>query len=182
MMPRIDRTAWIVWGTSLAVLLLLAFLLLALQMRHAAYGEALSDIEPRVARLRGLLEAQGDIKAALIGAQGQLAQYAYAADTESTRAAADMQQQARRAAERAGLSVVSSQALPPKSEGGLEIHTLTLNVQGSYEGVVSVLEALARQKPRIQIDGLTLQTSRRPGADSSEIYAQLRLVTWKMMP
>lgn len=149
-------------------------LALELRTRHQWADEALEQIQPRYARLAGLVESEAQIHSALQSTLQSLGAYVYPAQTPVDRVGTDLQQRARRVAEEGGLSVLNSRILPARADNGLEIVALVITVQGDAAQLRAMLVALPDEQPTIQIEGATIQAARGRTQQSS-LTVQLTL-------
>lgn len=164
---------------SVALLLLVVFgltslLVIELRARHQWADETLEQIQPRYARLAGLVESEAQIRSALEGSLQALGAYVYPVETSADRVGTDLQQRARRVAEASGLSVLNSRVLPTRAGDGLEFVALIMTVQGDAAAFRAMLLALPEEQPTIQIEAATLQAARGRTAPGS-LTAQLTL-------
>jgi general secretion pathway protein M len=127
--------------------------------RHHEFQKSLTDIEPRYARLLGLIEQQSTLKGLGDQAAEQLKLLAYPASQDSTLTGNDAQQRIRSLFADSRLDIVSIQVLPPpKDDSPFERIQINLRVEGELSGIQSALSALASQTPRVLVDSVTLQT------------------------
>lgn len=142
--------------------------------KHVWALERLEEIEPRYARLLGMRDASAQLQQGLAQARTALPRLGYTADRDAAQVGNDLQQLARRALQTAGLSVTSSQVLPPRGEAGFERLGVSLQAQGALSGVQVALAALQTQVPRILFDSVVLQSTGRV-ADDGTPFVSLRL-------
>jgi general secretion pathway protein M len=156
---------------TLAVLLLLAVGLAAYQLLvlpvAAAYREAAEAIE----RSQGLLQryrtlaAQRDELARLVAQQEEMAALseAYLGGQSDALAAAALQDQVRRAIERAGGELRSTQILPARAAdnaAGVRRASLRLQLGVDIEGLETLLYQLEAGEPYLFIDQITIREGR----------------------
>jgi general secretion pathway protein M len=156
---------------TLAVLLLLAVGLAAYQLLvlpvAAAYREAAEAIE----RSQGLLQryrtlaAQRDELARLVAQQEEMAarSEAYLGGQSDALAAAALQDQVRRAIERAGGELRSTQILPARAAenaAGVRRASLRLQLGVDIEGLETLLYQLEAGEPYLFIDQITIREGR----------------------
>lgn len=159
----------------------MALIVLALALPFAAgaaylfnkhhWGEGLlAEVEPRYARLLGLEASQAELNQAINESTAVLARYVYPASQDVSQAGNDAQQRIRDIATRAGLSIVSSQVLPPKAEGQFDRVPLTVRLEGELPALQSALVVLAGQSPAIIFESFSVQTI---GAVKAEVPQRL---------
>jgi general secretion pathway protein M len=160
---------------AMAVLVLLLLLPVAgaalyLWSKHQWATDRLAEVEPRYARLLGLEASQAELAQAQRAAQTHLARFAYPASQDASQAGADAQQRVRSVATVAGLTLVSSQVLPAKAEGGFDRIPLAVRMEGEMSALQAVLVVLASEQPVIHFESMNLQTI---GAVKAEVPARL---------
>lgn len=128
---------------------------------HDAAEARIEEIEPRHARLLGLKNADAPLRKAVLDAYGQLRHWSYAPDQDVVKAGNDVQQRARRAAEAGGMSIVSSQVLPPRTEGKLELVTVTLTLEGTLTALQSTIVAMEKDSPVLFVESLSMRMAER---------------------
>lgn len=145
--------------TVLALVLPIAVGCAYIWTRHHEVQKSLTDLEPRYARLLGLIEQQSTLKGLGDQAAAQLVRLAYPASQDPTQTGNDAQQRIRTLFADSRLDIVSIQVLPPpKGDGPFERIQINLRVEGELVGIQSALSALAAQTPRVLVDSVTLQT------------------------
>ncbi len=154
----LNRTAWLQALTVLALLLAMAGAALYVWTRYQSVQNHLSDLEPRYARLAGLLEHRADLQTLGLQAKAQLARLAYPASQDVTQAGNDAQQRIRGLFADSKLDIISIQVLPPKEEAKFDRIPINLRVEGDLSGIQDALLKLSTQSPLVLVDSLTLQT------------------------
>lgn len=144
--------------TVLILLLPLAGAGLYIWARHQQLQSQLTDLEPRYARLAGLLERQAELKTLGSQAATELARLAYPASQDVTQAGNDAQQRIRSLFADSKLDIISIQVLPTKEEGKFDRILINLRVEGELSGIQDALAKLENQSPTVQVDSLALQT------------------------
>ena len=153
-----NRIAWLQALTVLVLLLPLAGGGLYVWTLHQRLQNHLADLEPRFARLTGLLARQADLQALGVQANAQLARLTYPASQDVTQAGNDAQQRIRSLFADSKLDIISIQVLPPKEEGKFDRILVNLRVEGDLAGIQDALRKLSSQSPVVLVDSLTLQT------------------------
>jgi len=178
------RDRWVLAVT----LLLLSLPLLAgvayVVRKHQWAGEQLAQLEPRYARLQGLLAAAPQIEAARHQADQWLQTWLYPSDKTLNQAGNEMQQQIRDALSAAGLRVGSSQVLPSKSDlEGLERVQVGIKAEGDMMGLQTALVGLQALRPAIWVDSLAVSVMGTARAEVAPTFAiQMQLSAWKAQP
>jgi len=154
-----NRIAWLQALTVLVLLLPLAGAGIFVWIHHQRIENHLADLEPRYARLAGLLERQSDLKALAVQANDQLARLTYPAAQDVTQAGNDAQQRIRSLFTESKLDIISIQVLAsPKEDAKFDRIPINLRVEGDLAGIQNALSSLARQTPMVMVDSLSLQT------------------------
>lgn len=157
--PIFNRVAWLQALTVLLLLLPVAGAGLYVWIHHQRIQNHLADLEPRYARLAGLLEHQADLKALGLQANQQLTRLAYPVSQDVTQAGNDAQQRIRNVFAESKLDIVSIQVLPPaKDEAKFDRVPINLRVEGDLTGIQNAMLTLARQSPIVLVEGVSLQT------------------------
>ena len=156
--PRFNR---IVALQILIVLLLLAPLMAAgtfVWFKHQQYQDSLAELEPRYARLLGLVNARANLQALGVQVGAALVQRSYPTTQDLAKAGNDAQQRIRSLFAESRLEVISIQVLPPKEEGQFNRITITLRVEGDLSAIQTALDKLTGLIPTVQLDSMALQT------------------------
>lgn len=173
------------WQIAWLALLLVPLALAATYVwnKHQWAQQRLAELEPRHARLQGLLARQADYAAANDALQAYLASHVYPAEQTATEAGNDAQQRVRNLFAESGLSVVSLQVQAVKEEGAFDHIPLALRAEGSLSALQDALAKLQVQRPTVLVNSLSLQTvgAARPGA-APQLSAQLSLTVLRARP
>jgi len=159
MMKRLSPRDLIAVSVTLAVLCIpLVFAGIYLAKKHNWAQEQLDSLTPRYARLLGLEASSADLGKIEAEADKLIKQYVYPATQDVAQAGNDAQQRIRTIFTGAGLELVSSQVLPPKTEKFYDRIALTVRLEGGLPALQSALVVLAEKKPTIIVEGFTVQT------------------------
>jgi general secretion pathway protein M len=146
----------------------------------------LAAIEPRYARLAGLKEVAPQIERGVAEIGETLARHAYPATGGTDRIGTDFQQRVRRVAESAGMGVTGSQILPVRAATGFSQIPVAVTVEGSLEGLRTMLLGLREETPSIQVDSIVIQTRARRRARvapvDQHLTAQMNLSVLQLQP
>ncbi|MDR0479852.1 MAG: type II secretion system protein M [Burkholderiaceae bacterium] len=126
---------------------------------HAKAAQTLAQIEPRYARISGLLEKQQQIQQASKALETSLARYVYPSDGDASQIGNQVLQKVRDLASAAGLRVTSSQSQPAKEDNnhpGLDRIAIDLRIEGDWNALQGLLSDLTRQTPAIYQNTLQL--------------------------
>lgn len=148
---------------ALAITLVLLMLPIVLggwyvTQKHRWAQDRLTELEPRHARLLGM-EAKGEeLKKTATQARELLTHHVYPASQDVSQAGNDAQQRIRNIFTAAGLDIVSSQVLAPKTEKSFDRILLSVRGEGQLLALQSALVGLSSQSPTILIEGFSVQT------------------------
>ena len=119
---------------------------------HARAAQALGEIEPRYARVSGLLQKQEQIGQASKALDASLTQYVYPQSGDASQIGNQVLQKVRDLAAARELRVTSSQAQPAKEDNdhpGLARIAVNLRIEGDWDALQGLLADLTRQTPAI---------------------------------
>jgi general secretion pathway protein M len=152
----------VVFFQSLTVLLLLGLLGFAaytVWVKHDRVQGILTDLEPRYARLQGLLDHQAEIQAMDAKAKETLLQMAFPATQDLAKTGNDAQQRIRSLFADSRLDIISIQILPGKVEGDFDRIVIHLRIEGAMSDIQAALGRLAEQSPAVLVDNMSLQST-----------------------
>lgn len=172
------QARWVAAGLLALMLAVLLLFISELSWRYAWAGSVLQGIEPRYARLAGLLESGAEIGEQQERAAASLSRLAYAPDDELVRLGTDLQQQIRRIAEEVGVQVSGSQILPAREEGdGLMVVSVGVTLMGDVAQVSELFLRLEERRPPVLMDRVVVQAQRgRRGAQNDNVTVQATMV------
>lgn len=153
--------------------------------RYRWANDTLDTIEPRYARLAGLVDAAGPILARNSEAEGELARLAHGADVEIARLGTDLQQRIRRIAAETGVGVTGSQILPTREEGGVMVVTVAGTMNGEIGAIAELMLRLESEVPPVFVEKMLVQTSRtrqRGAEPSSDTVVQATMSVLRLQP
>lgn len=154
--------------TLLVLLLPLILAGLYVAQKHRWAQDRLAELEPRYARRLGMEVHRDELEKAMTQARSLLTQYAYPASQDVSQAGNDAQQRIRNIFSAAGLEIVSSQVLAPKSEKTFDRIPLSVRTEGQLLALQSALVGLSSQSPAILIEGFNVQTIGAVKADKPQ--------------
>ena len=153
--PRRAETLWLLAGGAL-LLLALAWAVTTTFTKHRQAAARLAEIEPRHARLAGLLEGSERFVQADATLRANLAQFVHPIDADASQIGNTALQRVRDLATARGLRVSSSQAAAAREDKGFDRIGLNLRVEGEWPQLVELLRELPQQRPVIYATGLQL--------------------------
>ncbi|MDO3385241.1 type II secretion system protein GspM [Gilvimarinus sp. SDUM040013] len=175
----LTRAQWLVYGTFAAILAAALVLFLYCFTNFLLYRAQVSDMMPRVARLQGMLQSEGDIRQAESRVSDYLTEFMYT-DEDANAIAVRMQQNLRSMFSSSGLTVSGSGIRPAKELEGLTRVGLTINAEGELEQLEETLRKLSQARPLVIVESLDVQPKRRRGKDTSqEIEVRIQLYSMK---
>lgn len=154
------RSAVLVAATLAIPVFLILQSLIGLAAIGVEYAAQRSRIEPRLARLQGLLNQQELISERSSEAQRSLRLLAYAPEFEATALAASLQAEVRRVMDVAGLEVSNSQVMPVRRDEAFEQVPVKLTVKGSLVALNNALVGLAAFRPQLLVESVDTFPSR----------------------
>lgn len=175
MNSRWTRRAWQLLMLGLPILALVTGAAWVVS-RHQALESALAQLEPRHARLLGLLAEAGAIQQRHEQLAVLLTQQAYPATLDATQAGNEAQQRVREAFTQGGLAVQALQVLPAKEEGrDFEKITITLAAEGELIQFQQALGAVAQLQPAVAVDSASLRLIGRAPSGAPRLSGQFSL-------
>jgi general secretion pathway protein M len=154
-----NRIAWLQALTVIVLLLPLAGAAVYVWVHHQRIQNHLADLEPRYARLAGLIAREAEFKALGAQANQQLARLAYPASQDITQTGNEAQQRIRSLFSESKLDIISIQVLPPRKEdSNFDRIAVNLRVEGDLAGVQDALSKLSNFTPAVVIESLSVQT------------------------
>jgi general secretion pathway protein M len=190
---KADRPTIIV-GSSLGLVLLLAlYLMLQLWFLRQDFAGQIEAIQPRTARLLGMLDSVDQLGFASDTAHSMLRELVYPADQNSAKAASSLQQNVRELLTSAGLSVSGSQILPQRKSQRFDRLSLDITAKGNIDALDEALSALELMRPLVFVKSVKVQpqrtSTRRPKrrsedavgeGDSRKLTAQFELFSLRL--
>jgi general secretion pathway protein M len=159
LIPR-DRPTVVVAATLAALLLLVLHCLLQLWLLRLEYAREIDQIEPRTARLLGIVDSAEQLQVQDAAARVAMRKLAYPADRDRAATEAAMQQDIREVLAAAGLSIASSQSMSTGRAGGFDKLSLAVAAEGNINALEAALSSLALMRPTVFIQSLKLRPSK----------------------
>lgn len=174
------RRSAVLVGLTLLVPLYLFFSVLAGTLAaRSAYQEDIDRIEPRIARMRGLVTKEPVLREALAGVNNLASRYVYPASTDAAAVAASLQAEARNIVGAAGMEVTNSQVLPPRQRDQFDYVAVKVVARGSLGQLEASLDSIARFRPVIFTEAFDVFPNQRSRRDTSK--EQLVTVTLQLL-
>ena len=148
--------------------------------KYQQAANTLAEIEPRHARLAGLLQNKELLAQSQQALEANLTQFVYAAEQDASQTANTALKQVRELAAARGLRVTSSQAAAPRDEQGFDRIGLNLRVEGDWPELVALLGDLAAQRPAIYTATQQFGVARTNARNEAQVvFGQLDLYVLK---
>ena len=179
-----SKDKWILAATVLALLSPIVAGGVYVYQKHQWAVARLAELEPRFARLEGILAAQHELDKAKQQAEAMLGAYLYPADKVLNQAGNEIQQQVRDTLSASGLRVGSSQVLPPKVDNAnLDRIQLTIKAEGELLALQTALIGLQGIKPAVFVDSMSVNVMGAARAEAPQnLSIQLELSAWRVHP
>ncbi len=175
------RSAFICGLALLVPLLVYLKLLGGVWGLRAQYVASIDNIEPRLARMQGVLEVEDELRKLAGEARQQRERLVYPATADRAGVAASMQSDLRKLMTDAGLAVSDSQVLPVKEEERFDYLTVRLTVSGELASLDQALSQLAEFKPLVLVESIEVwparQRRKKDEPEVQETTATLRLLS-----
>ncbi len=176
-----QRTAWICGLTLLLPVLLYLNVMLGMwELRQSARAE-IERVEPRLARLQGLIDYESRLREASVAVDSQVLDLVYPAAEDQAAVSAKLQTNVRDIFAKAGLSVTNSQVLPPREQGNFDYIALKLTVTGDLPALDEALAGIGAYLPLVLVESLDVYPPRAARGKSEgqeqQITANLQLLS-----
>lgn len=132
------------------------------------YQNARADIEPRMARLAGLLGKQDELATTLASARANAATHAWPASTDLAHAETAFQSQIRDLFQNAGINILGTHQLPTEALEQIDVLSVEITAHASLPQLLQVLQKRASLQPLAHIDQLHLSPTRIPPLNAPE--------------
>lgn len=175
------RAKTIVGAIFLILILILSVLVMAAWSLRQEGSQRRAELEPRIARLLGVQQHHEQLKQANEAATTQLAGLIYPATVDATMTGTKMQQDVRKAIEKAGMSVVGSRVRAVKVVTGYDEISLDLTVEGDMAALEKTLLEIPKLRPVVVIEETDFKPKR--GRNGPHIVvAKFRLTSLRLQP
>lgn len=143
--------------------------------KHVWATDRLAELEPRYARLQGLVDSEAAVREASEKAATEVRRHTYHVSVDATQAGNDAQQRIREVFSASGLTVSSSQALPAKEDGALDHIPVALAVEGQLFQFQAAMLALGALQPAVWVEAVSLRPAGlAPPSTSPRLAGQFR--------
>ena len=155
------RSAILVMLTFAVPLYLFAVAMGAMLSARGEYRAEISSIEPRVARMQGLIAKEGQIQESLAGVNTVVADHIYPKSSAAEAVAASLQAEARRILSEAGMDITNSQVLRPRKRDQFDYVAVKIVARGTLAQLDQGLSELDQFRPVIFVESLDTFPNRR---------------------
>ena len=162
------RSAVIVLGSLLVPLYIFMAMLFNVLATRSDYAQQIDSIEPRLARMQGLIVEEDTLKAALADVRTITNDHVYRKATDAEAVAASIQAEVRGIMSNAGMAVTNSQVLPVRKREKFDYIAVKVVAQGTLEQLEGSLAAISRFRPVVFVETLDAFPNRRRGRDAED--------------
>lgn len=129
--------------------------------KQAFVDKRLAELEPRYARLKGLMLSEKALREASAETGKGIQTATYPASLDIDRASSELQQRAKKMFETAGVTVVTSRILEPKSGKNFDVLSVSFSVNAGLSNLQTALALVRQDAPLLKLDEFVLQPLRR---------------------
>ncbi len=180
------RAASLVAVTLLIPVYLVLTSLISLASLGFEYASDRNRLEPRLARMQGLVENETLLATRSDEAGDNLLEFAYPPDQDATALSAALQAEIRRIMDTAGLAVSNSQVLPARRDETFERIAVKLTVTGSLPAFNTAFLDMASQQPALLIESLDAFPARGQrrggGAQEQNLTSVMQVMALRKLP
>lgn len=152
---------------------------------RSGYQREIDRLEPRIARLRGLVESEEQLGSYLDKVDDRLRDLVYPASEDNATVSAALQKNVRDIASDAGLTVSNSQVLRAEQEEGFERISLKLTLTGDIAALDRALLDLSTYVPLLLVESIEIwpdrQSRRQDEPPNQNLTATLELLSLRAM-
>lgn len=157
---KADRPTIVVGCTLGLVVLLVLYWILQFWFLRSGFVAEIESIQPRTARLLGIVESFEQLERASTGVNDVLQSLTYPADRGSAATSAAMQQEIRDLMVNAGLSVSGSQILPVRKINDFDHLGLDITAEGNIDDLDVAFAGLDQLQPLVFIESVSVKPIR----------------------
>ena len=128
---------------------------------RSEYLDQIEGIEPRVARMQGLIVEEAALRTSLADISTVVSDHVYPSSSAAESVAASLQAEARRILANSGLEVTNSQVLRPRKRDQFDYIAVKLVARGTLVQLDQSLSELARFRPVLFVEALDTFPNRR---------------------
>ncbi len=155
------RSAVLIGLTLLVPVVLYLYAVTSLLGSRSAIQSEIDGLQPRVARVQGVLASRAALEAAIQSA-GASAGMVYGSAQDQASVSAALQAEVRRLLTEAGMTITNSQVLPPERLESFDRMAISVMATGDVTALDAALTSLAQYRPMLLIEGLDVYPKRLP--------------------
>lgn len=184
---RNHRRSAIIIGLTLLLPLGLYLNLLfgLLGLRFEAQGR-IDDLEPRIARLQGLIDNEAALRESAGQVDARLAELGYPATEDANTIAAALQADVRQIFAEAGLGVSNSQVMPTRKDEDFDLIAIKLTANGGIAALDAALIGVAAFRPMLLVESMDVFPARnqrkRGEPKAQKVTAVVQLLALRLLP
>ena len=181
------RKTAIIVGISLAVpMLVLLYFWGGFWVLRLDQQNEIDRLEPRIARLSGLVESEEVLKASARKVKSKISSLVYPQTDDIATVAAALQTNVRELIAATGLTVSNSRILPAQETEAFDRVGLSLTVSGDMAALDATLAEIAAFSPLLLVESIDVRPNRssRRGSESAAqtVTASLQLLSLRALP
>ena len=173
------RSAWLIALTLVFPVLLLLYAMGSILAARAEVQSGIERLEPRVARMKGLGEAEQQMSAALAGGAAQEGMV-YPAAQDQAAVAAALQAEVRRLLGDAGMEVTNSQVLNTEKLENFDRIAISVMATGDLASLDAALRDFSVYRPILLVESLDVypnRTRRGDAGPSQTLTARIQIMS-----
>ena len=176
-----QKFAIIIGLTLLLPLLLLLYFTADFWMMRQSYQAEIDHLQPRIARMTGLMESEAQLKASAGQLGSQVSNLVYPPIEDSAAVSAALQKNIREIMSEAGLTVSNSRIMPLVQGETFDRIGLSLTVSGSLGALDAALSEIAAYTPLLLVESIDIKPKRVSRSKKKKgqqvVTASLQLLT-----
>lgn len=184
---RSHRRSAIIIGITLLlpIVVYLNILFGLVGLRFEAQG-GIDDLEPRIARLQGLIDNEAALRESAGQVDARLAELGYPATEDANAVAATLQSDVRQLFAEAGLGVSNSQVMPTRNEEDFDLIAIKLTANGGIAALDAALIGISAFRPMLLVESLDVFPARnqrkRGEPEPQDVTAVIQLLALRLLP
>lgn len=180
-----QKAAIIVGLTTAVPVLLILYILGGFWLLRADYQNEIERVEPRIARMTGLVQSEDLLKESSAEVGTQIAELVYPSTSDRASVAADLQKNVRELIAATGLSVTNSRILPASQTDAFDHVGMSLTVNGELAALDEALGEIASYSPVLMVESFDVRPNRaaRRSTEAAQqtVTASLQLVSLRAL-
>ncbi|MBE9538072.1 MAG: hypothetical protein IMF06_03265 [Proteobacteria bacterium] len=161
------KSALIVGLSSLLPLLLMLYFLADFWVMRQGYQGEIERLQPRIARMQGLMESEEQLKASAGRLGSQVVNLVYPPTEDPAAVSAALQKDIREIMTNAGLTVTNSRILPLVQAENFDRIGLSLAVSGGLDALDAALLEVAAYTPLLLVESIDIKPRARSRSRNS---------------